>query len=59
MLWALSAVYTLLILGIVWVSSVYCPLLLMRGAGAVKAVGVKEGRSRFTVLGIGAKVQNS
>lgn len=42
MLCALSAVYTLLILDIVWVSLVYCPLLLMCGASAVKAAGSRE-----------------
>lgn len=47
--------YTLIIQDIVWAFMVYCPLLFMWGVG----YGVREGRSRFTVLGTGAKVQNS
>lgn len=49
MLCALSAVYTLLILDIVWVSLVYCPLLLMCGASAVKAAG-SEGEGQGSLL---------
>lgn len=55
MLFALSAVYTLLILDIVWVSLVYCPLLSVCGASAVKAVGSEREGQGSLLWALGQK----
>lgn len=55
MMCVVSAVYTLLILDIVWVSLVYYPLLLMCGASAVKAVGSEREGQGSLLWALGQK----